>query len=236
MRTTAEPLPRTLETTESWTPLSLSRTLPAAALGCRARRWGYSQLVPGVVIEALQHGPSGGGGRGAAEDLKCFSFHGRTHYVLHVSDRFEGVKHDTVYHRNGTLARGVTVAGSRALSSPEQSVFVRFPELLTELIRRCDAASAGLALMRVDYLLVQSPRSPPESTGDARRGEGGGKGAQYELLLGELTPYPGGGGFHWTPPSFDATLGELLAVGAPPPQRAQAQVPHAADAPARRHV
>lgn len=164
-----------------------------------------------MVIEALQHGPSGVGA--AAEDLKCFSFHGRTRYILHVSDRFEGVKHDTVYHRNGSLAHGVTVAGSRALSSPEQSVFVRFPELLPELRRRCDAASAGLAMLRVDYLLVQ-PRSPPAST-SGTRGEGGtgGKanGAQYELLLGELTPYPGGGGFHWTPPSFDATLGELLA-------------------------
>ena len=176
----------------------------------------------GTVTSSLGgDGAAGVGGGGAAsvrgvggapDDLKCFAFHGTTHYVLHVSDRFDGgSKRDTVYHRDGTLAKGVTVAGSHALSDPRQSVFVRFPSLLPELIARCDAAAAGIPLLRVDYLLTQpSTTTTPTTPSSSSKGVAGS--GRYELLLGELTPYPGGGGFRWHPPSFDTTLGRLLAA------------------------
>jgi hypothetical protein len=138
--------------------------------------WGYGQLSPGIVIEPLMHGP--GRGAAAAEDLKCYALHGTTRYVLHVADRFvAGGKHDTVYTREGR-ATGATVLGSTPTREAKHHVFRRHPTLLPELLRRCDAMAKGLDVVRVDYLLVRAGQESERP---------------FELVLGELTPYPGGG-------------------------------------------
>jgi hypothetical protein len=186
--------------------------------------WGYSQLTTGIVIEELLDGPEPSEAS-AAEDLKCFSFHGTTEYILHVANRFiDGGKRDTVFARDGSLLP-VTVQGSSRLADPRESVFHRYPGLLADLLRRCDRAARGLAHLRVDYLLVH-PRTPSTTAGASFPNGLTTRGRQHEadgaaphtpeLLLGELTPYPGGGAFHWDPPDFDHRMGAAYRGTTPP--------------------
>jgi hypothetical protein len=95
----------------------------------------------------------------SADDLKCYSMHGHTEYIMHVSSRF-GDKHDTVYSRDGTILP-VTVRGSQSIATtnPSQSIFRLHPALLSELLQRCDKMAKGLDLVRVDFLLVSIDRA-----------------------------------------------------------------------------
>ena len=190
---------------------SFTRELYVFALS----EWAYSQLSPGVLIEELMRGPAATASAPAtasavvsaavasqavaaplAEDLKCFVFHGATRFVLHVGGRLEGHKTDSVYDAETGELLDVTVKGSRRETDASRSVFRRFGGLLPELRRRCDAdaAALGLDFVRVDFLLT----------------EGAAAASGWQLLLGEVTLYPGGGGFAWEPPEFDEDLGAFL--------------------------
>lgn len=142
--------------------------------------------------------------------------------MLHVSDRFVvGGKRDTVHERDGT-ARRVTVRGGRAqrgdgAEGASEGVFRRHPTLLPELLRRCDGLAKGLDVVRVDYLLA---RGATGGAGAGGREHGRERERGYELLLGEITPYPGGGAFHWDPPEFDLELGLAYHGASPRPARA----------------
>ena len=144
--------------------------------------WGYSQLEPGVLLEGLWRGGGATAAAGAPRDIKCFSFGGVTRYVAVVDDRFAGTgKTDTFYDRSLRLAEGVSYAHSR---SSGRAADGRTAALLRGALRICDALTEGLDFMRVDLL-------------DTDAG----------LVLGELTPYPGGGSHRWQPPAFDGVLG-----------------------------
>merc|ERR1711871_345016 len=81
----------------------------------------------------------------------------------------------------------------------------------------------GHQFLRVDYLLASTAAQPSTSTeshpGSAQHQQpreiaaaSRGGDEAWQLLLGEMTPYPGGGGFHWDPPEFDQRLAhEFLA-------------------------
>merc|ERR1712086_472059 len=70
-------------------------------------------------------------------------------------------------------------------------------------------------LLRVDYLLVGSPDGGGGGgIGSVDGGNDNNQGVGFELVLGEMTPYPGGGFFKWNPISFDADLASRYREGA----------------------
>lgn len=192
---------------------SFTRELYVFALS----EWAYSQLSPGVLIEELMRGPATAAAQAAAaqavsaplaEDLKCFVFHGATRFVLHVGGRLEGHKTDSVFDAETGEMLDVTVKGSRRESDPSRAVFQRLPGLLPELRRRCDdaAAALGLDFVRVDFLLTEGAKGAQGAEAAEVKATASG----WQLLLGEVTLYPGGGGFAWEPPEFDEDLGAFL--------------------------
>jgi hypothetical protein len=199
-----------------WLELSLTGLKPTDRLlssACHAwvsrvysqKEWAYTQIKPGVVIESLLESyphaslpPDALNGgwaiSSAPDDLKCFTFHGRTEYVSHVANRWgesSGAKTDTFYTRDATPLPDVSYRHSKSRFaasdcgnrkngcnvSPIMSSHVR------EAVRICDALGAAFDFMRIDLLL-----------------------SDQGLVLGELTPYPGGGAHEWQPESFDNVL------------------------------
>ena len=129
-------------------------------------QWAYSRLEPGVVAERLVYN-----GDRPADDVKCFSFHGRTALVQHVTNRFDAAtgrpksaaKRDTFYDPSGR-ARGVTVDGQPALRRGSSRLLSA--ARVRKAAAACDAIATGLDMARVDLF----------DTGDA-------------FLLGEVTMY-----------------------------------------------
>ena len=66
--------------------------------------------------------------------------------------------------------------------------FEQFPGLLQSLVSRCDYMAKGFDLVRVDYLLVDADG---EEGDEGNHVDNHGQGHGFDLMLGELTPYPG---------------------------------------------
>lgn len=159
-------------------------------------QWAYTRLEPAVIAERLVYRR---GTSTPADDVKCFSFAGRTALVQHVTDRFDRTtgrpksssKRDTFYDAKTGFRRGVTVDGQRAL--PSGSPRALLPKRVRRAAAVCDAVSVGLDMARVDLY-------------DA--GDGG------DFLLGEITVYPKRGGHAFSPAGVDVELGRAWCRGA----------------------
>ena len=159
-------------------------------------QWAYTRLEPAVIAERLVYRT---GTSTPADDVKCYSFAGRTALVQHVTDRFDRTtgrpksssKRDTFYDAKTGFRRGVTVDGQRAL--PSGSPRALLPKRVRRAAAVCDAVSVGLDMARVDLY-------------DA--GDGG------DSLLGEITVYPKRGGHAFSPAGVDVELGRAWCRGA----------------------
>lgn len=212
------------ELCERWTAAKYSRS---------SNEWAYSMLSPAVLMEELVYGASGkeerggsdrsvtststgtsgvqmnlprdesafvvdkagavkggdeGNRRPLADDIKCFSFNGHTAFFQHVESRFGGMlaKRDSFYRRDG-LAMNVSLDWSHY--NRAHSHFPR-PQRARDIIAICDRLSQGFDFARVDLL-------------DA------GDGAP---VLGEITPYPGGGRHWFWPLSFNHLLSSFWCL------------------------
>lgn len=163
------------------------------------REWAYSRLAPSLVIETmLADGMMGGA---LADDLKCFTFQGRTAYVVQVNSRFacterpvfandttpdRECKTDTFYLADGTprpdlgFDESVPLPWNRWLPASE----------VRHAAHICDIMGTGIDFARIDLL-----RS---SSGD--------------LFLGEVTVYPMAGKTRWRPPAFDMELSQHWCI------------------------
>ena len=176
------------------------------------QEWGYSRLVPRIIVEQLVLDPNGG----LADDIKCFVFHGRTAFVAHVSDRFgPSGKKDTFFRRDGANAN-VTYWNSRQDTCAHWTSNRR--PALRDVLSNCDAIGSGLDFARSPCLLVclrahmlaalaltRTLPFPLYRVDLLWEPVGG-------LRFGEVTLYPNGGRARWSPPSFDAVLGALWCL------------------------
>merc|ERR1719231_1736417 len=93
-------------------------------------QWAYSRLAPGAV----------------ADDVKCFTFRGRTALVQHVSERFDtktgrpksSEKRDTFYDPRSGAPRAIAVDGQPSLPADSQR------RLSPARVRRASAVCDGL--------------------------------------------------------------------------------------------
>lgn len=127
-----------------------------------------------------------------ASDVKCFSFNGATPVIQHVTDRFGLRKRDTFYRKDSADDSWHPLRAKLDWSAPEPDLR---RHLSSSLLDRAEAvcsavtaAGTGLDFARVDLLYSAS---------------------QDKLLLGEVTPYPGGGRHHFSgTPDLDVALGK----------------------------
>lgn len=158
----------------------------------RSLEWGYRGLPRRILAEPLLRAPDGG----SLIEVLAFTFHGQPLVLLAVT----GDKRDkrrfctaNLDARGGRLdLRGTAHVIEEVLSPDQQRRFLAQVESAREEILAAAArVGAAFPYVRVDFYITDQG-----------------------LKIGELTPYPAGGRGRYSPPDWDARLGEMLRQSA----------------------